>query len=258
MKRFALLLLPLLIAGVALGASDGRKEKLAEERASSAVGMPAGTESTNDGWLRLTPEVSGYDYRSFQVMPSGVIWLTGFNTTSNLDYVWRSNNGGATWTRNATGTSAGITGIAARNDTLAVVGTVLGSLLRTTNGGAKWDSVYYYGAGSGFFDGVYWVGGDTAIAFGDNDGTGFLVVRSTDAGATWTRLTNIPALASAASYSYLTYRQPGDFYGNTLWITAYTGSGTAPVILKTTDRGETWTDWAVTLPGGLSNNYYFR
>jgi photosystem II stability/assembly factor-like uncharacterized protein len=255
MKRFAMLLLPLLIAGVVLADSNGRQEKLAEERASSAVGMPAGTEATTDGWLRLTPEVSGYDFRSVKVVPSGRIFVTGFNTATSADYIWFSNDGGATWTRRATNTTTGITNLAAKNDTLALLGTVQGAIIRTTDAGATWDTVYQH---VDYIDGISFVGdGDTVIAFGDYDASGFLLVRSTDAGLTWTRQTSLPTLLHDAYYSYITYRQPFDVYGRTMWITAYK-SGTDAVIAKTTDCGETWDAWSVPLTGGTSQNYYFR
>ena len=126
-------------------------------------------------------------------------------------------------------------------------------MFRTTNGGVKWDTVYQH---VDYIDGVTFVGQNVAVAVGDYDDKGVLVIRSTDAGATWTRQT-IPAADSAMNYAYATYRQCMAVYNNTVWITLYK-SGTNARIMKSTDAGATWNSWAVPLTGGTSNNYYFR
>ena len=76
--------------------------------------------------------------------PSGKIWITGFNTTTTLDWVWTSDDKGATWSKTQVLTGQGITEVAAVNDTEAVFGTFDGRLFYTKNGGAKWDSVFAY------------------------------------------------------------------------------------------------------------------
>jgi hypothetical protein len=261
MKRFALLLLPLLIAGVVFGAADRRAEKLAMEREARSADFAAKVQAATGGWLLMYPEASGHDFRGVSLSPSGKIWITGFNTTTTLDWVWTSNDKGATWSKTQVLTGQGITEVAAVNDTEAVFGTFDGRIFYTKNGGVKWDSVYQYGvAGAGWFDGVRQVKGDTLIAFGDADPSGLLVVKSVDRGKTWTRFTNLPTeVQEADGYaSYSTYRQAMSVYNRTVWISLYFGSSRNARLLKTTDMGATWTTWEVTLTGGTAQNYYFR
>ena len=261
MKRFAMLLLPLLIAALAFGASDVRKAKIAEERAVARTGASTGLESVNAGWLRISPEPSGHDYRGITLSPAGAIWVTGFSTTSNLDYVWRSDNGGATWTKKQVLNGEGITEVAVVNETTAVFGDFNGKLYRTTNSGQKWDSVWSYSVpGTGWMNGVRMIGQDSLIAIGDADDQGFMIARSFDGGSTWTRATNLPdSLKEAGAYaSYSTYRQALDVVGKTIWVAAYFGSTRNGRIVKSTDGGDTWTSWQVDLTGGTTNNYRLR
>ena len=260
MKRFGILLFPLLIAALAFGASDTRKAKFAEERAAFSTGSQTGVEGTAAGWLRITPEPSQHDYRGITISPAGAIWITGYNTATTLDWVWRSADGGATWKKTQVLKGEGITEVAVANETTAVFGSFAGVLYRTTNSGATWDSVWSYYPGGGWFNGVRSIGKDSMIAMGDADSSGFLVVRSFDAGKTWTRATNLPTeLKEAVGYaSYSTYRQALDVFGKTIWLTAYFGSSRNPRIVKSTDGGDTWTTWEVTLTGGMATNYYLR
>ncbi len=71
MKRFALLLLPLLVVAVALGANERRNQKYAEDRAVAKEGQSATLEGTAAGWLRISPEASGHDFRGIHVEPCG-------------------------------------------------------------------------------------------------------------------------------------------------------------------------------------------
>lgn len=260
MKRFAMLLLPLLIAGVVFGASDRRAQKLAEERASGSIGAASGVEATMAGWVRMFPEASGYDFRGITLSPSGKIWVTGFNTASALDYVWWSNNGGASWSKTQVLSGQGITNVAAVNDTEAVFGTFDGRIFRTTNGGTTWAEVYAYNGGAGYMDGIQVVKGDTIMAMGDADASGLLVALSVNRGATWTRLTNLPTEAMEADgyAASAGYRQAMSVYNRTVWMALYFGSSRNPRLLKTTDLGATWSTWEVPLTGGMAQNYYFR
>ncbi len=261
MKRFALLLLPLLIAGVVFGAADRRAEKLAMEREARSTDFAAKVQAATGGWLLMYPEASGHDFRGVSLSPSGKIWITGFNTTTNLDWVWTSNDKGASWSKTQVLTGQGITEVAAVNDTEAVFGTFDGRLFYTKNGGVKWDSVYAYAPGVGWFNGIRVVKGDTLMAFGDADAQGLCVVMSVDRGKTWTRFTNLPTeVKEADGYAaYSTYRQAMSVYNRTVWICAVLRVFSRNArLLKTTDMGATWTTWEVTLTGGTAQNYYLR
>ncbi len=207
-------------------------------------------------------------------LPSGVIWVAGgeYPFSGNGKHIaYLSTDFGATWVKRSVytypgvGSSPGISGIAAKDANVAVVVTTTGEILRTTNGGVKWDTVSTYSPGIGFCDGVKFVSGDTMVAYGDADASGLYVARSFNAGLTWTRVPNVnsslpgDSLNAAGIYAgYATYAQAMETYGRNVWITLYNTSNDPPSILKSTDAGNTWSWFRVTLPGGPALNYYFR
>lgn len=273
MQKILRLLLPmLLIAGIALADSQARREKMADERPFREAVLNAGT-SVNTAAATWYPtalgNMAGSVYNQVDYLPGGVIWISGYDIGSPYDdWVLRSTDNGATWRKIKLSAQTFTNGcvFAAIDADTAVIGTFGdqagdpgGEIYRTTNGGSSWTLVMdTYSAGAGFMDGIKWADANTVIAYGDADATGIFVGKSTDAGRTWTRLTNLPAGTANALYGYATYRQGMEIYGTNLWITLYSGSGTFPWILKSTDLGDNWTVTQYTLPGGASNNYYFK
>lgn len=260
-----------LCGGILWGGTDRKKEKMAEPRVSFAKTSfsPATILSTN-GWAEFDIESATSRYKGIDILPGGVIWVAGADEGFTTFYGFRSVNGGSTWTKFTINTptapaTGGVTNIAGVDSNIAVIGTDSGYLLRTTNGGAQWDPVCTYApTGTPWMDGVMCVGStrDTLIAFGDADVEGVPVFRSIDKGGTWTRLTNLPATDSVLSDTwyagYYTYGQCMDVLGNTVWIALYYGGGWDPRILKSTDRGDTWTVFAAPLPAGNAYDTYIR
>jgi hypothetical protein len=257
MKHFAKLLLSLLlIAGVSLGYADvngQRSQKQIEEgdRLIEPMNPYSSIEGINSGWLPQPLDPASITYGGAQYLAPSTVLLSGYSSTA--DYLWRSYDNGGSWTKLAPPSNNKGIVFSARDSNLILVGTFGGTMFRTTNGGVKWDTVYQH---VDYIDGVTFIGQNVAVAVGDFDSKGVLLIRSTDAGATWTRQT-ISAADSAMSFAYATYRQCMAVYNNTVWITLYK-SGTNPRIMKSTDAGATWNSWAVPLTGGTANNYYFR
>lgn len=197
---------------------------------------------------------------------TGVVWVTASDyPVTGKNFAFLSTDFGATWARkdiytNATLTSVGCRAIAAKNASIAFVTTTTGEILRTTNGGSKWDTVYSYFTSTAFFDGIRYIGQDSLLAFGDADTSGMCVVRSLDGGTTWTRSTNLPDSAKLSNYyaSYATYGQAMDVYGKNVWLPLYYGSSQSPAMLYSSDAGGTWSYWKITLPGGMPNNNRLR
>lgn len=249
MKHLAkLLLFAVLVAGVAFAG-----EEIDTRKAPASTG-PSVTFGTEAGWLQLNQlTLTGYQFPSVMYLDT-VAWIAGYKTAApRLPVAYRSIKGGD-WTKiDLPGANRGI--FSAWDATNLVWATFDGKIWRTTNGGTSWDSVYSYPAG--FFDGVRHVSKDTLVAFGDADANGMVVVRSTDGGATWVRNNSLPATFSGKDFSFATYGQAMDVYGNTVWLTSYL-SGSYPAIAKSTDAGATWTAWETPLTGGTANNYYIR
>ncbi len=251
MKHFTTLLLSvLLVASLAFAGEEPDTRK-------APVGAnPGVTFGTDAGWLQLTQvTLASYQFPSVQYLDT-VAWIAGYRTSAPRTPLAYYSIRGGDWNKiTLPGGDRGI--FQAWDAKLAVYAGFDGKIWRTTTGGTSWDSVYYYGAGAGFFDGVKFVSKDTLVAFGDADGSGMCVVRSTDGGATWTRNASLPVAFSGKSYSFATYGQAMETYGNSVWLTAYT-SGTLPEIARSTDAGATWTSSSVSLTGGIANNYYVR
>ena len=265
MKHFARLLLSLLlIAGVTLAYADvnsWRAQKLIEEPKDVPTGaiQTSSIDAITNGFVPIFPSTtpSAYTFPGVQALKPTIVWLAGYNLSTSVDNLWRSYDNGASWTNILPPTDKAGFVFTARDSNVVVLATFAGQIIRSTNGGVKWDTVLTYGAGSGYFDGITSVGKDTMVAFGDNAGDGLYVTRSTNAGATWTRV-HIPAADSAMLYGYASYRQSMSVYGKTVWLNSYSGSTVTPRIMKSTDAGATWSSWPITLTGGLTNNYYLR
>jgi len=201
-------------------------------------------------------------------LPGGVIWIAaGDNPHTGKNFVYLSTDNGGTWVKrtlftNSALSSPAVDGIAAKDANTAFVCTTTGEILRTTNGGVKWDTVTSYSTPDvAFCDGIAYVGTDTLVAYGDADAQGVYVSRSVNGGATWTRYTNLPtdSLKADGIYAgYASYASGMASYGRTAWATLYNTSNDPPGILKTTDGGATWSWFRVTLPGGPALNYYIR
>jgi photosystem II stability/assembly factor-like uncharacterized protein len=241
-----------------------RSLKLAEESAIEAEGGPMVQGALSTWWMSAgIPDVTSYVIRAIDYQPTGVIWLGGYPSASGTaQTVWRSTDHGTTWERHELPASSGtITGIVGCGTSEAVIGLTTGLIQRTTDNGNTWTTVFSYTAGGNeYIDGVRCINGDTLIAFGDADDAGLLVVRSTDRGATWSRITTLPAEEKTPLkwIAYASFCQSIEVYDRTIWLTTYYAPGTSPRIVKSTDGGSTWTSWPITLTGGNATNYYLR
>ncbi|NUN09664.1 MAG: T9SS type A sorting domain-containing protein [Ignavibacteriaceae bacterium] len=163
-----------------------------------------------EGWIAVqsgtTGDIWGIDWAS----PT-VVWLCA----SNGD-VKRSTDAGTTW-QAAGNAGQGAYTIAALSENVAVVSLGPdagdGKLMRTTNGGTSWSQVYTTaGAWFNFVDNI-----DATNLWAQSDPIGgvFHIVKSTDAGATWSLASNLPSQPSStvfgANSSY--YR-----IDNTFWF----------------------------------------
>ncbi|MGB2868102.1 MAG: T9SS type A sorting domain-containing protein [Bacteroidota bacterium] len=206
--------------------------------------------------------------RSVEYLPSGVIWLqAGDIPYTGKNMIYLSTDHGTSWVKrdvytNAALSSPGIANVSAKDANTAIIATTTGEIMRTTNGGVKWDTVSSYATPDvAFCDGVKFLGQDTVIAYGDAvDTGGVFVSRSTDAGATWTRFGTWQHDSLRLSGVYagsVTYGQAMDVYGKNAWLTLYNTANDPPSILKSTDGGTSWSWFRVTLPSGPATNYIF-
>lgn len=135
--------------------------------------------------------------------------------------ILRSTDGGATWSRQTSGTNRILVDVQFLDENTGMVVGQNGTILKTTDGGATWDP--QISGTTEFLSAVSFVDADTATAVGQN-GT---IVRSTDGGVTWN-----PQVSNTIRHLV------GVFFtdGNTGTAVGWYG-----VIRRTTNGGATWT-----------------
>lgn len=240
------------------------------------------------GWVEVTSgttaELQGIDWVS-----ATVVWVSAADGS-----VIRSIDGGTTWTAAGNvGGGAGAYGIAAIDAQTAVVcfgpNSGPGKIWRTTNGGTNWTEVY--SNASAWFNFVDNINSTTLWAQSDPVAGNWLILKSTDAGATWNPITpNVPMATGAGAF--LSFYRIGSklwfgssssnkiFYSNNgidgPWLfsnatvnnvgsvafNGIDGNGLASFwsnttqINKTTDGGQTWVTQPITGTGAFSGIDY--
>jgi photosystem II stability/assembly factor-like uncharacterized protein len=192
----------------------------------------------------LVPQVSGTASLLQAVSPvsEDIVWVSGHRGT----YA-RTTNGGGTWVaeivpgadslqfRDVHAVSADVAYL------LAAGPGDRSRIYKTADGGRTWVLQFRNRDSSAFFDCFDFWDADHGIAFSDAVDGAFVVIETGDGGRTWTRIPGErlpPADGSeggfAASGTCLVTQGDG-----TAWIG--TGAGTHARVLRTTDRGRTWT-----------------
>lgn len=192
----------------------------------------------------LTAQASGADsvlFIGISPVDANVVWISGTRGT----YA-RTTDGGATW-QAATVPGADtlqfrdVHAVDAQTAYLLSIGSGASSrIYKTTDGGATWDLQFTNPEPGGFFDCMDFWDADHGIAFSDSFDGAFFLITTDDGGATWTRVPpeRLPPASDgegsfAASGTCLVAH--GD---STAWVG--TGAGASARVLKTTDRGQTW------------------
>jgi photosystem II stability/assembly factor-like uncharacterized protein len=124
-----------------------------------------------------------------------------------------------------------------------------GHAYRTTDGGTSWSRTYELAHPDAFLDGMAFWDAAHGVAFGDPVDGALVVLRTDDGCASWAEV-RAPDLATldgeagfAASGTAITVAGTSH-----AWIG--TGGGAVARVLRTDDRGRTWTAVATPMPGG--------
>jgi photosystem II stability/assembly factor-like uncharacterized protein len=226
-------------------------------------------------WFLQLPPVTASLFSVKAVSPA-VAWAAGGSGNASAPSVIRTTDGGESWT-NMTGTLAGVDlyCITAVDQTHAWVGSSDGRIFATSNAGLTWRQQTYPGRQSPFIDGIWFFDVNNGFALGDPDAATnkYIILKTTDGGATWAHLPSEP-LAGAGEAGWNNsfwwsdprhgwfgtnqFRIRGTTDGGVTWVTGPTNSqnslgvsfrdslngvaafddGYAQV---TTDGGKTWT-----------------
>ncbi|MGD8278132.1 MAG: hypothetical protein PVH00_08905 [Gemmatimonadota bacterium] len=203
----------------------------------------------------LEPQRSGTSSLLIAVFPvdASVVWASGAGGT------WtRTTDGGATWEAGVVPGADSIEfrdvfALDARTAWLLSIGNGPDSrIYRTDDGGANWSLQFGNEDPDAFFDCFGFWDAEHGLAFSDSHDGAFTIIRTED-GRTWAPLPTAslpPANDGEGGFasSGTCLVTMGD---STAWI-GTGASGAGPRVLKTTDRGRTWTAIAAPLPAGPS------
>ena len=193
----------------------------------------------------LTAQASGADsvlFIGISPVDANVVWISGTNGTFG-----RTVDGGAAW---QTGVVPGADSLQFRDvhavddETAYVLSIGNGEqsrIYKTTDAGQSWTLQFTNPEPSGFFDCMDFWDADHGIAFSDSFEGAFFLITTDDGGATWTRVP--PERLPPASEGEGSFAASGTCLvahgDSTAWVG--TGAGASARVLKTTDRGRTWT-----------------
>lgn len=203
----------------------------------------------------LTAQRSGTEVLFIGIHPvdENIVWVSGTQGT----YA-RTLNGGATW---QTGVVPGADSLqfrdvyAADAETAYVLSIGPGDqsrIYKTTDAGQTWTLPFTNPEPNGFFDCMDFWDAEHGLAFSDAFDGAFFIITTDDGGATWNRIP--PERLPPASPGEGSFAASGTCLvthgDSTAWIG--TGAGASARVLRTTDRGRTWTATETPIVGGTS------
>lgn len=205
--------------------------------------------------LVLQPQQSGTTalLQAVSAVDDQVAWVSGHRGT------WaRTVNGGASWT---TGRVAGadtlqfrdVHGVSADTAFLMSAGAgALSRVYRTVDGGASWTLLHTNPDSGGFYDCMGFWDAEGGVLYGDSVDGELVVLTTGDGGRSWARPAGLPPAGGSE----------GGFAASGTCAVAITAlgldrswivTGNSPAgarVLRTTDRGRSWTAAAAPVPSG--------
>lgn len=208
------------------------------------TGCGSSSDETEGPSLSLTSQESGTSERLIGLSPVNdqVVWASGTGGT----YV-RTTDGGTTWTAGTvpSGDSLQFRDVhAVSADTAYLLSIGRGDqsrVYKTTDGGTSWTRSFTSPEPDAFFDCMDFWDKDHGIAFSDAVDGAFYLVTTADGGETWERIS--PEELPPADDGEASFAASGTCLITVGPRTAYFGTGAVDTarVLKTPDRGGTWT-----------------
>jgi photosystem II stability/assembly factor-like uncharacterized protein len=187
--------------------------------------------------------------RSISIVDDNVTWISPSCGTSGCTAIRRyakTVNGGTVWTTGVVDLGANsanleIANICATSADVAYasvfpkIAGAIGGVYKTINGGTTWtrQNTAVFNDPDSFTNIVHFFNANEGVTMGDPAGGSFEIYTTANGGTTWTRIAGLPAAIDEEEYG-LTNKFTAK--GNTVWIGTTFGR-----ILKTTDKGATWT-----------------
>lgn len=202
-------------------------------------------------WTKQASGVAGR-LRGVSAVDDNVAWASGAGNA-----VLRTADGGASWRKLSPPVDAqstpldfrDIDAIDARTAYLLSIGPSTASrIFKTTDAGATWTQQYVNPDEKGFLDAMTFWDADSGLVIGDSIDGRLQILSTTDGGATWNKIPAAalpPALPNEGAFS-ASGSNIAMAGRNDAWIA--TGSR----VLRTADRGKTWTVTQAPLDSGES------
>ncbi|MEL6614971.1 MAG: oxidoreductase [Bacteroidota bacterium] len=201
----------------------------------------------------LTPQASGASglLIAAYAVNAETVWAAGVAGT-----VVKTTDGGATWTAmTVPGADSlqfrDVHAWSAQEALVLSIGNGTDSrVYRTDDGGATWTQTFTNEVQDAFYDCLdFWPDGG-GLLFSDSVEGAFYIQRTTDYGRTWTRVP--PEVLPPAQEAEGSFASSGTCLATTGDATAFiaTGNAETPRLLRTDDRGASWTATDLPLAGG--------
>jgi len=201
----------------------------------------------------LTAQTSGVEARLIGISPvdENTVWIGG---TAGI-YA-RTTDGGTTWHAGVVPDAGALQfrdvhAVDAETAYLLSAGEGEQSrIYKTMDAGLTWALQFTNPEPQGFFDCMDFWDAEHGIAFSDSFGGAFFLITTRDGGATWERIpSDILPPASAGEGSFAASGTCLVTHGDsTAWVG--TGAGASARVLRTTDRGRSWTVADTPIVGG--------
>ncbi|MCB9233377.1 MAG: oxidoreductase [Bacteroidia bacterium] len=201
--------------------------------------------SFNLKWETLTPPAREH-LRGLSPVSGEICWASGMNGT-----VLRTLDGGQNWEISviSQADSMDLRDIEGLDEqtALAITAGSPGQIFRTADGGKSWNLVYRDTNPAIFFDGMDFWDAQHGLAFGDPIDGRFVILLTEDGGLSWKEIPGPEALAGEGGFaaSGTSIATAGS---SSVWIG--TGLGETSRVLRSTDRGKSWTAFATTVKTG--------
>lgn len=210
----------------------------------AVTGCSSSSDESDPPSLSLTSQESGTSERLIGLSPVNdlVVWASGTGGT----YV-RTTDGGTTWTLGAVPGADSLQfrdvhAVSADTAYLLSIGPGDQSrIYKTTDGGTSWTRSFTNPEPDGFFDCMDFWDEEHGIAFSDAVDGVFYLVKTADGGETWERIS--PEGLPPAGDGEASFAASGTCLITVGTHTAYVGTGAVDTarVIKTSDRGRTWT-----------------
>jgi photosystem II stability/assembly factor-like uncharacterized protein len=183
--------------------------------------------------------------RGLSVVSDRVIWASGSAST-----VLHSTDGGGSWKTMIVGDKFDFRDVEAFDARTAVIMSTSGQIYRTTDA-EHWTLVHDDKRAGIFLDSIAF-DGKHGYAVGDPIDGRFVLLETTDRGATWSDVAGPEAVkgesAFAASGTCIAVR------GDSIWIAT---GGSVARVMRSRDRGHTWSATLLTIPSGNDSSGAF-